>query len=299
MKAIKLLFSLAVLWFLAPYRADAQQLPQFSMFQENLYVLNPAMGGRSPFFEVKGSNRSQWSGITDAPRTFALSLDGPLKNPHIGLGGYLFTDNVGPTRRTGIQLSYTWHFFLTEDIRLGLGLSGGALQFAIDGSKIELAEAGDPALLSNLQAQTVFDATFGVSVYTDTWYAGFSLPQLLQNQLRLYDDHQHDLTRLEDHYYLMAGYRYQIDDQFMVEPSLLVKYVSPVPVSWNLQARCWYRNTVFLGAGYRHNDAVIAMAGYSWNESLSIAYAYDMSTSGLRRHSTGSHELVLGFRFNQ
>lgn len=299
MKILKLTYLLLMLALFSPYRADAQQLPQFSMFQENLFVLNPAMGGRSPWFEATGTNRSQWSGINDAPRTFALSLHGPLKNPHIGLGGHLFTDNVGPTRRTGIQLSYAWHFFLNEDIRLGLGLSGGALQFAVDGSKISLAEDGDPALLTSLQSQTVFDASFGVSVYTDTWYAGVSLPQLLQNQLRLYDDHSSEFTKLEDHYYLMAGYKFDIDDQFMIEPALLVKYVSPVPVSWNLQARCWYRNAVWLGAAYRHSDAVIAMAGYQWNESLSIAYAYDMTTSGLRKHSTGSHELVVGFRFNQ
>lgn len=269
------------------------------MFQENLYVLNPAFGGMSPWFDVKGMNRSQWSGITDAPRTFTMSLNAPLKNPHVGLGGYVFTDNVGPTRRTGIQFSYTYHFFLNENIRLGLGLSGGALQFAIDGSKIRMAEDGDPALLTNLQSQLVFDASFGASLYSDDWYVGFSMPQLLQNQVRLYDSVNQDQNRLEDHYFLMAGYKYRMNDEWMLEPALIVKYVQPVPVSWDIMTRCWYRETVWAGAAYRHNDAFVAMAGYMWNNSLSIGYAYDMSTSGLRRHSTGTHEIVVGFRFDQ
>lgn len=283
----------------AACRLDAQQLPQFSMFQDNLYLLNPGFGGMSPWFDVKGVNRSQWSGITDAPRTFALSMHAPLRNPHIGVGGYVFTDNVGPTRRTGIQFSGTYHFNINEKVKVGLGLSAGALQFAIDGSKIRLAEQGDPALMNALQSQLVFDASFGATMYSDDWYVGFSMPQLLQNQIRLYDSVNQDINRLEDHYFLMAGYRYKMTDDWMVEPAFIVKYVSPVPVSWDLMTRFWYRESVYAGAGYRYNDAFVAMAGYLWNNSLSIGYAYDMSASGLRRHSTGTHEIVLGFRFDQ
>ncbi len=299
MKSVVRTCLVTLLALLATGQIDAQQVPQFSMFQDNLYVLNPAFGGRSPWFEVKGVNRTQWSGITDAPRTFALAMHGPLRNPNVGVGGYVFTDNVGPTRRTGIQLSGTYHFSINENVRLGLGLSGGALQFAIDGSKIRLAEEGDPALLNTLQSQLVFDASFGFSVYSDDWYIGFSMPQLLQNQIRLYDGVNQDVNRLEDHYFLMAGYQYTLNDDWMIEPALIVKYVQPVPLSWDLMTRCWFRNTVWAGVSYRHGDAVVAMAGYQWNNSLSIGYSYDLSVSGLRRHSTGTHEIVLGFRFDQ
>lgn len=291
-----------IVWFillLCGGVAHAQQLPQFSMFQDNAYILNPAVGGSNPWFEVRGTNRSQWAGIQDAPRTFALSLQGPLKNPHIGLGGHLFTDNVGPTRRTGIQLSYSWHFFLNDKMRLGLGLSGGMLQFAIDGSKITLAEDGDPALFNQMQSQTVFDATFGAYLYTDEYYVGISAPQLLQNQIRLYESVDQAANRLEDHYYLMAGYRYQLNSDWRIEPNLLVRYVHPAPVKWELGARGWWKDMVWAGLSYRSNDAFIAMAGYEYRETLSIGYAYDMTVSGLRQHTTGTHEIVIGFRFNQ
>lgn len=278
---------------------QAQQLPQISMFRENEYVLNPAIGGSLDHFQVRGMNRSQWAGITDAPRTFTLAMHGPLKNPHIGLGGHLFTDNVGPTRRTGIQLSYSWHFFLNEKMRLGLGLSAGMLQFAIDGSKITLAEEGDPALFSELRAQTVFDATFGAYLYTDDYYVGLTLPQLLQNQIRLYESVDQATNRLEDHYLLMAGYKYRFNDTWMVEPVVLLKYVSPVPLKWDLNLRAWYQEMAWAGVSYRSNDAMVVMAGYEYQQSISIAYAYDLTVSGLREHTTGTHEIILGFRFNQ
>lgn len=276
-----------------------QQLPQISLFPDNSYVLNPGIAGSNPWFEVKGMNRTQWTGITDAPRTFTLSVQGPLKNPHMGVGGYLFTDNAGPTRRTGIQLSYAWHVFLNDKVKLGLGLSGGVLQFAIDGSKIKLAQDGDPALLGQLQSQTVFDATFGAYLHSENWYVGFSLPQLLQNEISVFDSQKQELNKIEDHYYAMAGYKYAINDDLKVEPSVLLKYVNPVPLKWEANLRLWYKNMVWLGGSYRSADAVVAMAGYQFKESINLAYAYDITTSGLKNYSSGTHEILIGFRFNQ
>ncbi len=277
----------------------AQQLPQLSLFPENAYVLNPAIAGSNPWFEVKGMNRTQWTGITDAPRTFTLSLQGPLRNPHMGVGGYLFTDNAGPTRRTGIQLSYAYHVFLNDKVKLGLGLSGGVLQFAIDCSKIKLAQDGDPALLGQLQSQTVFDATFGAHLYGENWFVGFSLPQLLQNEISVFDSQNQELNKLEDHYYIMAGYKYAVNDDIKLEPSVLIKYVSPVPMKWEGNLRLWYKNMVWLGGSYRSADAVVVMAGYQFKETINLAYAYDITTSGFKNYSSGTHEILVGFRFNQ
>ena len=89
--------------------ALAQQLPHFSQYYLNDYLINPAVGGSRPYFEGKSAHRYQWEGITDAPRTYTLSVNGPTKNQKMGFGGYIFTDNVGPTRRTGFNASYAYH----------------------------------------------------------------------------------------------------------------------------------------------------------------------------------------------
>ncbi len=294
-----LTYLFTALFLLGGVSTFAQQLPQISQFQDNYYVLNPAYAGSAREFQVFGMNRTQWTGITDAPRTFTLSLQGQLKNPHIGVGGHLYTDNVGPTRRTGLQLSYTWHFFITEKIKLGLGLSGGMLQFAIDGSKISLKEEGDPALYSELRSQTVFDATFGAYAQGEDWWVGVTLPQLLQNQIRLYDSVEQASNRLEDHYMVAGGYKYALNSDFTIEPAVLIKYVKPTPLKWEISARCTYQDMVWLGASFRSNDAAVLMAGYEYRNAISIGYAYDLTTSTLRDHTTGTHEILVGFRFNQ
>lgn len=278
---------------------SAQQLPHYSQFDQNRYVLNPGVAGSMDHFEVRAINRSQWTGVTDAPRTFALSLQGPLKNKKVGLGGYLFTDNVGPTRRTGIQFSYSYHLQLNDKIKLGLAASMGALQFTIDGSKIQLAEEGDPALFSELNSQTVFDAKFGAYMYHENWYVGVTLPQLLQNQIQLYESTTGDLSKLEDHYFLMGGYTHTINDDWKVSTNALIKYVAPVPPQFDINFKGHYKDMVFAGLGYRHNDALIFMAGYEYREAISIGFAYDMTTTDIRNYSNGTYEVMVGFRFNQ
>src|SRR6266550_1116049 len=109
--------------------AVAQQLPQYTQYMFNDFVMNPAIAGRNNFWEAKSNNRYQWQGITDAPRTYILSLQGPFKNLKMGIGGNIFTDIVGPTRRTGFNMAYAYHIKLNSTYKLSFGINAGVLQY--------------------------------------------------------------------------------------------------------------------------------------------------------------------------
>lgn len=269
----------------------AQQLPQLTQYQFNDYVFNPAVAGSRPFFELRSGHRYQWVGIQDAPRTFTLSGISPV-GEKMGVGGYLFTDHVGPSRRTGVQFSYAYHLKLNEQLKLSLSLSAGVLQFLIDGSKIQLHDPGDPAMDDQLRGQTVPDAKFGFLLYHDRFWFGATAPQILRNKVYFLDEEE-TLSRMEDHYYAMGGYRFHLNDDWQLEPSFLLKYVDPVPPKADLTATIRYQNTIWLGASYRTNDAWCAMVGYWLKETFQFGYSYDIITSNLRNYSTGSHEVML------
>jgi type IX secretion system PorP/SprF family membrane protein len=277
--------------------SKAQQLPQISQYSFNNYVINPATAGVEDYFEVKSMNRYQWTGLTDAPRTFTIALTAPFKNPRVAMGGYLFVDNVGPTRRTGIQASYAYHLPLNENLKLSFSASMGVMQFAIDGSRITLATDGDPALFNTLNSKILFDAKFGAYLYSESFYLGFTLPQLLQNKVDLFNTTDPSLSRLEDHYLINAGYKWQLNEDFMLEPSALIKYVDPAPIKIDATLRVFYKTMVWAGGSWRNNDAWVAMAGYEWNEQVSLGYAFDFTTSNLKNYSDGTHEIVLGLKF--
>ncbi len=289
---------LLVLVALGAFQLRAQQLPQLTQYVSQDYLYNPAVAGSRPWFEMRSAHRNQWVGIQDAPRTFMLSATSPV-GTHMGLGGFMYTDNVGPTRRTGAQFSYAYHLRLTDRVKLSLSLAIGLQQFLIDGSKIKYQQGYDPVMDSQLRGETVPDATFGFLVYHERWWAGATAPQLLHNKIYFFNDQTETLSRLENHYYAMGGYRLPLGDDLTLEPSFLFKYVAPVPAKIDLTATVRYRNMVWLGASYRTNDAVALMVGYWMKQRFQFGYSYDMTTTNLRNYSSGTHEVMLALTFGK
>jgi type IX secretion system PorP/SprF family membrane protein len=282
---------------ISAFGAQAQQLPQYSQYMLNNYAINPAVAGSNDYYEGKSNNRYQWKGITDSPRTYILSLNGPTKNQKVGLGGTIFTDITGPTRRTGLSLTYAYHLKLNEQWKLGMGLSAGLLEFAVDGSKIRLRDEGDNSISSGLQSVIVPDFGFGLYAYSKKIYIGISAPQIAQNHLVFFDYQTATLSKLEDHYFIHGGYKWDLNEDFRLEPGFLIKYVKPAPVQFDVGAKLIYKEQFWLGANFRTRDAASVMAGFVYNDYLSFAYAYDITTSKLKDYSGGTHEIMLGIKF--
>ncbi len=283
---------------LLPLALSAQQLPHYSQYTLNDYVMNPAISGKNAFFQGMSANRYQWGGITDAPRTYILSVHGPLKYDHMGVGGQLYTDIVGPTRRTGFSLSYAYHIQLSENLHWSLGLSAGIMQFMIDAQKITLHDPGDLTLTNSLQSVLTPDFGAGTYIYSDRFWVGFSAMQLQRNKLRFFDYMSNTTSVMNHHFYGMLGYRQPLGDDFMLEPSALLKYVKPAPFQFDAGVRLIYKDKVWIGGSYRNLDAIAAYMGFVYRENLVIGYAYDFTTTNIRNYSTGTHELVIGVRFN-
>jgi type IX secretion system PorP/SprF family membrane protein len=288
-----------LLLLLFPFAAISQQLPHYSQYMINDYVMNPAIGGKNNYFEGISANRYQWLGITDAPRTYILSMNGPLKYEHMGIGGQLFTDNVGPTRRTGFNLSYAYHAPLNEKIKLSFGLSAGITQFMVDGQKINLHDAGDLILMNALQSVLTPDFSAGFYLYSDRFWVGASCQQIQQNKLKFFDYMSNTESAMTRHYYGMLGYRQPVGDDFVIEPSALLKYAKPVPFQFDIGVRAIYKEKFWLGGSFRNRDAIALYTGYIFRENLMLGYSYDITTTDLGNYSTGTHELIFGVKFNK
>lgn len=285
--------------FIFPVSVCAQQLPQYSQYLLNDYVINTGVAGTKPYWEGKSNHRYQWEGITDAPRTYIVSAYGPSKNMKMGYGGYLFTDIVGPTRRSGLYGSYTYHVKFSEEWKLGLSLSGGIMQFMIDGSRITLREEDDAILTNGVQSAVMPDAGFSFFLHSKKFYFGGSAPQIIANKINFFKEGVSTTGRLARHYFGIVGYKFTLDEDFVLEPSLLVKYVEPVPVQFEAALKIIYKNKLWLGGNFRTEDAISATIGYDYKKSILFAYSYDFITSNLKNYSTGTHEIMIGIRFGK
>lgn len=279
---------------LAGVSLHAQQLPIFTQYIFNKYVFNPAVTGTEDNFSATANYRYQWQGITDAPRTYVLSVHGPHKFKSFGLGGALYTDVTGPTSKTGMYLSYAYHLQATDETKLSLGLSGGLMQYRVDGTKITLADPGDLTLANTLMTKMVPDFGFGALWYNDKFWLGLSVPQFIQAKLDFSDDGAQTLSRLTSHFYLNGGYNFKINSDFGVEPSMMMRYSYPVIPQFDFAAKGIYQENYYLGLMARTQDALAIIAGYqTTNGKFTFGYAYDITTGGLAAYSNGSHELMV------
>jgi type IX secretion system PorP/SprF family membrane protein len=302
----KRIFSIGILvWLLLLGGAhlSAQQLPVFSQYMLNDYFHNPAIAGTRPCFDAVSANRLQWTGITDAPRSYVLSLHGPIKSLNMGVGGYLFSDITGPTRRAGFSGTYAYHIKVQEKINVSLSLSAGMVQFAVDISKLTLDNPTDYVFASSYTSKIVPDLGASFLVYdfshedgNGNWWVGGYAPQLFPVKLNLFYNPQ-PTGRLVPHFYGMGGYKLFITNDFFAEPNFLVKFVSPAPFQIDIGGRVIYKNKAWLGLTYRTKDAMSVIGGYTYKENITFGYSYDITTTNLKTYSNGTHELVVGFRF--
>ena len=65
--------------------------------------------------------------------------------------------------------------------------------------------------------------------------------------------------------------------------------------SAEITARARYNKFLSFGVGYRWKEAVMIMAGAEY-KNFFVGYAYDYPLSAIAKASSGSHELLVGYK---
>ena len=289
LSAVLILFSFAI---------KAQQLPLYSQYMMNGFLLNPAIAGSVDYFPVMITARQQWVGINGAPSTQAISGHYLFNNQKLGIGGYLFNDKFGPISRTGIQACFAYHLQLTGiDSKLGIGLAFKAFQFKFDQAKLVAVNENDPAINRGIISQFVPDADFGVYLYNKKYFVGIAATQLIQFNIDL-GDSAFDKNQIIRHYYGTGGYKFYLSNDFDLEPSLLLKTTASSPINVDINLKAYYKKNYWLGISYRSDKDIVAMIGLKVSKFY-IGYAFDYSMSNIKNYSSGSHEILIGFNIKE
>jgi type IX secretion system PorP/SprF family membrane protein len=275
----------------------AQQMPHYTQYMFNDFVVNPAIAGIYDYYQIRTNHRFQWVGLLDPPMTNSIAFYGPHAKLDMGYGAYVYHDVTGPSSRTGVTGSYAYNIAVSGDIRLSMGLYASVMQYRIDGTQLNPADVSDPAILNMVSTSYLPDAGIGLYLYADKFYAGLSVAQLLNNNIKIFEN-KDGVNRLKTHINLTGAYRLWLDEDWLIEPSVMIKGTAPQQLSFDLTARVEWQKTLWAALSYRNKDAVAVMLGYSFDESLFFGYAYDIGISELSKYNTGSHEVMIGYRFN-
>lgn len=310
-------FNILFLFLLLASAAVAQQKALYSQYMSNYFLLNPAVAGQSRDLNFKAGYRNQWVGFEGAPTTFYLSGETELfkdrgrgrkkAQAFHGAGGYIYKDVTGPTSRTGVLASYAYHVPLNRTMYLSSGVFAGVQQYSFNVNKIQLANGSneqDP--VTNGGSETAFmpDLSVGVFLHSKEFFVGASLFQVLGNKIFEFENSQTP-SRLTRHLFVSGGYNFEIDRSITVVPSVLLKYAHPAPLQADINVKGIYNfnnrrkgqnDLVWAGLSYRTDDAIVGIVGGQFKEQYELNYSYDITVSRMRHHSSGSHEITLGFR---
>ncbi|MDX8340413.1 type IX secretion system membrane protein PorP/SprF [Draconibacterium sp. IB214405] len=295
MKKIKYIKkALLVIALLAGFSAAAQQDQMFTQYMFNKLVLNPAYAGSREIFTVDLLNRYQWVGIDGAPRIITLSGHTLLKNSNVGLGAYLYRDEIGPTINQGAMGTYSYRI-QTQQGWFSFGIQFGVKYFTFDWNAID-TEYPD-AVFSPEDVQRLSpDMNLGVYYQTKRFYAGLSSKQLLENEYGSGKvDGKNTFTKLSRHYYAMLGMAIPIDEKIVFRPSALTKVVGNVRPQVDLNASFLFGDTFWVGLSFRTQRTVAFLTEFRITEYLRLGYSFDLMMNDLQLHNKGTHEFRLGF----
>jgi type IX secretion system PorP/SprF family membrane protein len=141
------------------------------------------------------------------------------------------------------------------------------------------------------------DAGIGAYLYAEKFYVGLSAAQLLNNNIKVFEN-KNGLNRLKTHINLIGAYRLAVDSDWILEPSLMIKGTAPKELNFDITARGELRKMAWAAVSYRYHESIGILAGYSYEETLFFGYAYDIGITSLRKYNTGTHEIMIGYRFN-
>jgi type IX secretion system PorP/SprF family membrane protein len=278
----------------------AQQTPLYSLYTHNMFMVNPAYAGTQDYAEMFTNSRYQFVGIENAPVTTILSLCGPHASLPMGWGGMIFNDNQGALSKFAVYGAYSYAVPLTAHIQASFGIHAGVMQHRIDLTKVRFlhTEYGfDEHMYTSLSP----DATFGTYVYAHNFYAGFVLDQLFGGNLYVYNDTvraPETFNKLLRHSGIMGGYVYPLKPNIIVEPHVFIRKSAQSPLQVEAGAQISYNSVISFGTTLRTGGACIMNLHYNYRDFISFAYAFDITYSALRKDTFGTHEIMLGLRFN-
>ena len=178
---MKKLFLVAILGLLMGVDLQAQQDPHYTQYMYNMSVMNPAYAGSKDNLSLGLLHREQWIELEDAPVTSTFFGHSPV-GKNVGLGLSVISDKLGPVEENNIYGDFSYTLKLGGEHKLALGLKAGLTLHNVDYLTIinpTLPQQGDGAFAENV-SNSYFNFGTGAFYYTNKYYLGFSVPNMLK-----------------------------------------------------------------------------------------------------------------------
>ncbi len=266
-------------------------------------LINPAyVGSKGLFNHLSLNAKGQWLGVDDAPQSQNLQYQIGL--PTMGMGGWLYHESYGVTDNIQLNAVYAYRIKF-ERSQLSLGIQAGVLT-TNDAMVTRINDENDPIFAEKSPRLWGFNAGFGAYYYSDEYYVGFSIPQLLTNDwdgggAELSLDNSFVFDRLQ--YYITGGYVFDVTPKINIITTGLVQLSSALSFGYEGMVYGVYDRMYRVGVGFAAENAIRVEGEAYIGKQVSLAYRYEQNLGSTYKYMSTTHSLVLsvgwGKTYNQ
>ncbi|MDR3180456.1 MAG: type IX secretion system membrane protein PorP/SprF, partial [Prevotellaceae bacterium] len=160
-----------------------------------------------------------------------------------------------------------------------------------------LNDPNDVAFAEPLGSQFGFNAGFGAHYSGEKFYAGFSIPQLLTNDIEE-NSLRNGVDFARANYYFTGGYHFDVTDKISLSPSALLQLSGETEVGYAFMLTASYAKRVEVGAGWAFPSQLQLSVGAALMKKLSLRYQFAQYL-GSDYHAGSSHFVVLRFAWGE
>lgn len=272
----------------------AQSGLKLTDYYHNPIQFNPAYVGVTDGLYVKGFYTTQWLGFDGAPTTQTLDIQKLLHNEKHAIGISVLNDNFGAVQNFNFEANYALHLYLTDELRLSLGLKVGVNSFAINYDKLNIYEPSEAIYNQGNLSELKPQIGTGFYLYQDHWFLGMAVPNVLQSRLR--DDFRRSVYVKTPHFYITGGFNFDLSRNLQLRTQVLSQIVKGAPLGLLFTNKISINNKVCFGVNYQPNALFGLLSSIKVTEAISLSYAYDNAISDLSQYTYGNHSIGLSFR---
>ena len=274
--------------------ANAQQDPNFTLYNFNMNIINPAFAGVKDSPELNLVYRNQFLGIDDSPRTISLAYSKPLAK-NLGFGISIINDQVFVLSQTDVAFDLSYKIKLSEKTNLYFGMKAGGGFTNIDLTKISASQV-DGLFTKN---QSFFNPHLGagINIENKKFYISISSPNFLKGE-RYEKQGNTPAAAVENaHFYIGGGYHFAINDNLRLTPRFMMRSVDGAPASYDAGASMDIKEKFTVGANVRINETASIYGLIKVIEKIKFGFSYDITTSDVTTvNDGGSLELILKYQ---
>lgn len=273
----------------------AQQEAQFTQYLDNMIYYNPAYAGSNDMLSISALHRQQWAGFKGAPMSTTLGINTPLRYDNIGIGMSLLNDKVGPTNNTWINADVSYSLkFKRHKGRLSFGLKGGVNLLNGDINQLYKQDDSDEILDVRYQNEAKFNIGAGVYYHSEQFFVGVAVPRIIDN-VKEANELINPKYISQRHYYLTIGGYINANRMLKIRPSAMLKVTENSPMAIDANLAFIFYNQFWVGANYRVLESAGIYVQYQISNQFKVGYAFEFSTTQLRAHNAGTHELMISY----